>query len=73
MLISGVILNLRELCQLYHWGTMDPFLWELQADVIRWLASQPGGRSALELFLADPSEFSAELERILNPTKLPVA
>ena len=64
--MQSIVMNFRELCLLHHWGTLDQSLWALQEDLIRYVASQPGGRSALEPFLADTSEFGSELRRILT-------
>jgi hypothetical protein len=63
--MQAVAMNFRELYLLHQWGTLDPSLWALQEDLIRSIASEPGGRSALEPFFADPSGFGSELRRIL--------
>jgi hypothetical protein len=63
--MQAVVMNFRELYLLHHWGTLDPSLWALQEDLIRSIASEPGGRSAFEPFFADASGFASELRRIL--------
>jgi len=40
-LMEGVISYLRELCLYNQLGTLDAYLWRIQEDLIRWLASHP--------------------------------
>ena len=73
LVMQGVIVSIRQLYLLHHWGTIDPFLWAINEDFIRTLASEPGGRDALEPFLADSTEFGSELKRIFGTMSAPAA